>query len=81
MIKQSKEKLLKNSKVIEEINRHKWFESQKLGYDIGFEKAAEQWIKNFSADWLKKTSKVKTRKTVAKKKKTVTRRTRKTNSA
>lgn len=59
MLKQAKEKLLQDSRVIEEINRHKWFESQKVGYDIGFEKAAEDWIKRFSAEWMKKASNVK----------------------
>ncbi len=29
-------KLLRNKKVIEEINRHKWLESEIAGYDIGF---------------------------------------------
>ena len=32
-------KLLRNKKVIEEINRHKWLESEITGYDIGFEAA------------------------------------------
>ena len=36
--------LLKNRKVVEEINRHLWIESEKAGYDIGFEKAAEDWL-------------------------------------
>jgi hypothetical protein len=57
MLKQAKEKLLQDSRVVEEINRHKWFESQRVGHDIGFEKAAEDWIKKFSTEWLKKNSK------------------------
>ena len=28
----------------EEILRHKWIESEKLGYDIGFERALVDWI-------------------------------------
>ena len=44
--------LLKNKEVIEEINRHKWIESQKAGRDIGFEKATEDWLKRFANAWL-----------------------------
>lgn len=28
----------------EEINRHKWYESEKAGYDIGWERAATDWL-------------------------------------
>ena len=45
-------KLLHNKKVIEEINRHKWLESEIAGYDIGFEAAAEDWLKNHAAVWI-----------------------------
>lgn len=45
--------LLKNRKVIEEINRHLWIESEKAGYDIGFDKAAEDWLIRFSKAWMK----------------------------
>ncbi len=44
--------LLKDKSVIEEINRHKWIESEKAGHDIGFDKAAEDWIKRYSSAWL-----------------------------
>ena len=46
--------LLKDKRVIAEIERHKWFESQKAGCDIGFEKASKDWIARFSNEWLKK---------------------------
>lgn len=46
-------KLLENKEVIEEINRHLWIESEKAGYDIGFKKAAEDWLTRFSNDWVK----------------------------
>ncbi len=46
--------LLKDKRVVEEIERHKWFESQKAGCDIGFEKASKDWIARFSKEWLKK---------------------------
>lgn len=48
------EELLKRKDVIEEINRHKWIESEKAGYDIGFEKATQDWLKRFSQEWIKK---------------------------
>lgn len=44
--------LLKNREVVEEIERHKWFESERAGYDVGFENAAEDWLKKFSVAWL-----------------------------
>ncbi|MBF0121800.1 MAG: hypothetical protein HQL21_00145 [Candidatus Omnitrophica bacterium] len=49
----STKELLKDKRVIEEIERHKWFESQKAGCDIGFEKASKDWITRFSKEWLK----------------------------
>ena len=45
-------KLLHNKKVIEEINRHKWLESEIAGYDIGFEAAAEDWLKKHAGAWI-----------------------------
>lgn len=53
MAKVSKEELLKDPRVIEEINRHLWIESEKAGTDIGFDKAAEDWVTKFSAGWVK----------------------------
>jgi len=35
----------------EEILRHKWLESEKAGYDIGFEKALLDWIRNHRDHW------------------------------
>ena len=52
--------LLKNSSLYrefqaerEEILRHKWIESEKLGYDIGFERALTDWIIRHRASWRK----------------------------
>jgi len=53
MAKVSKEDLLKDPRVIEEIKRHLWIESEKAGHDIGFDKAADDWIARFSAGWVK----------------------------
>lgn len=35
----------------EEIMRHKWLESERLGYDIGFERALLDWIRKHREDW------------------------------
>lgn len=35
----------------EEILRHKWFESEKAGHDIGFEKALLDWIVKHRSSW------------------------------
>lgn len=35
----------------EEILRHKWIESEKSGYDIGFERALVDWIMNHRSNW------------------------------
>ena len=52
--------LLKNSSLYrefqaerEEILRHKWFESEKAGYDIGFERALTDWIVKHRSAWRK----------------------------
>jgi hypothetical protein len=37
----------------EEIMRHKWFESEKAGYDIGFERALLDWIVKHRSNWRK----------------------------
>ncbi len=46
-------KLLRNKKVIDEINRHKWLESEIAGFDIGFEAAAEDWLKTHASAWVR----------------------------
>ena len=48
-----REKLLKDKRVIDEINRHLWIESEKRGYNIGFEQATQDWFENFSKSWMK----------------------------
>ncbi len=35
----------------DEILRHKWIESEKIGRDIGFEKALLDWIIKYRAGW------------------------------
>jgi len=35
----------------EEIEKHKSLESEKAGYEIGFEQALVDWIKRYGRDW------------------------------
>ena len=37
----------------EEILKHKWIESEKVGHDIGFERALTEWILKHRAKWRK----------------------------
>jgi len=48
----SSAELLKDKDILNEINRHKWFESEKAGLDIGFERAAREWINAYSKQYL-----------------------------
>ena len=45
--------LLKDKRVAEEINKHLWIESQKAGYSIGFERATDEWLRLYAAEWMK----------------------------
>ena len=54
------EDLLRNSSLYrefqaerEEILKHKWIESEKAGYDIGFERALTDWIVKHRSKWRK----------------------------
>ena len=51
--------LLKNEDVRKEIDRYKWIESEKAGYDIGFEKASRDWLNRYGETWGKQKGKVK----------------------
>jgi len=35
----------------DEILRHKWFESEKVGHDIGFNRALVDWSIKFRSSW------------------------------
>ena len=37
----------------DEILRHKWLESEKAGYDVGFERALLDWIVKHRSNWRK----------------------------
>jgi len=43
--------LLKDERVVKEIERHKWIESEKAKKDIGFDEAAQDWLNRFSDTW------------------------------
>jgi hypothetical protein len=56
----SGDELLRNSTLYkefqaerEEIMKHKWIESEKAGYDIGFERALTDWIIKHRSKWRK----------------------------
>jgi hypothetical protein len=46
--------LLKDVRVVKEIERHKWIESEKAKKDIGFDQAAQDWLNRFSDAWKSK---------------------------
>ncbi len=45
-------KLLSDRRVVDEINRHRWIESERAGQDIGFEQASTDWLERFSKAWM-----------------------------
>ena len=45
--------LLKSKQVVEEINRHLWIESQKVGYSIGIERATDEWLRLYAEGWMR----------------------------
>ncbi len=48
----NEEQLLSDRRVVEEIQRHCWIESEKAGYDIGFDQAKVDWLAKFSKAWM-----------------------------
>lgn len=46
-------KLLDDPRVVREIERYKWIESERVGWDIGRERAAMEWIRAYGCIWLK----------------------------
>jgi hypothetical protein len=49
----TKAELINDPEVRKEIDRYKWVESEKHGFDIGFERAADEWYASCSEAWLK----------------------------
>lgn len=52
-LKISKGELLKDKRVMEEIHRHLWIESEKAGYDRGLDWAKEDWLNRYAVEWVK----------------------------
>jgi len=46
-------RLLDDSRVIQEIERYKWIESERVGWDIGKERATLEWLRAYGKIWLK----------------------------
>jgi hypothetical protein len=46
-------RLLDDERVVAEIERYKWIESERVGKDIGKERAAWEWIRAYGHIWLK----------------------------
>lgn len=38
--------------VLHEIMEYKWIESEKVGYDIGENRAADEWINQYYENWM-----------------------------
>jgi hypothetical protein len=38
----------------QEILKHKWYESEKAGHDIGFDRALTDWTIKHGSEWLKR---------------------------
>ena len=53
MFVSTKTELINDPAVRQEIDRYKWVESEKLGKDIGFDRAAQEWLARCSEEWLK----------------------------
>ena len=49
----SEKDLLGLPEVLQEIDKHKWCESEKAGHDVGIEWAREDWLKNYATQWKK----------------------------
>jgi hypothetical protein len=48
-----REDLLKSVEVWQEIERYKWIESERLGYDIGLDEAVKQWTGRYADVWFR----------------------------
>jgi len=36
---------------MQEIDKHKWYESEKAGHDVGTAWAREDWLKRYAKEW------------------------------
>lgn len=42
----------------EEVNKHKWYESERVGHDIGWAQALIDWTLKFKSKWVKERKKL-----------------------
>jgi hypothetical protein len=45
--------LLNDRRVMEEIHKHLWIESQKTGYSIGLDRAVDEWLGLHGEGWMR----------------------------
>ncbi|MBF0122488.1 MAG: hypothetical protein HQL21_03630 [Candidatus Omnitrophica bacterium] len=50
-MKKAETDLLKDPLVREEIGRYQWIESEKAGFDIGWQRASEEWVSRYAIAW------------------------------
>ena len=43
--------ILSDECALYEIRKHKWFQSEQAGHEIGFATAAVDWVKNYGDTW------------------------------
>jgi hypothetical protein len=48
-----REDLLTSVEVWQEIERYKWIESERLGYDIGLDEAVKKWTRRYADAWFR----------------------------
>ena len=45
--------LLRDKRVVEEVHKHLWIESQKAGHSVGLEHATDGWLSLYGLGWMK----------------------------
>ena len=53
MLKINSQDLLKDRRIVQEIHRYQWMESQRLGHELTFDQAANDWFQKFSLEWVR----------------------------
>ncbi|MBF0384380.1 MAG: DUF4032 domain-containing protein [Candidatus Omnitrophica bacterium] len=54
MITPEMRELINDPRVKEEINKHRWYESERKGSDVGLDYAVEDWLRKYSLSWMKR---------------------------
>ncbi len=47
------QEILKDPQAVEEISKHRWYESEKRGHDVGLAYASEDWLRRYSKKWMR----------------------------